>query len=338
MEPDSTGKCFGEKMGRIQGITEDILQSISNSTRFRIDVIEKIIRMNDFLENIFKHPYLKKRVLLKGGTGLNLCYLDKPRLSVDIDLNYIGSVDMETMQSERPEIKRAVQIIIKDKGYQILRAPTVAHAGGKWRLGYKDIYSDSKNLELDINYVFRSPIGKPIERILKIFPDSREYKVNLVSKEEMFAGKIIAALDRSLARDVYDIYNIIDFTDYDKVLFKKAVIFLGVAMKKDFRTISPSEVLSISDNDFNNSLKPLLRDDNNISKDILLKKVEPFVSKLLVFSPEESKFVNAFLDRGIFSPELLFDKYPDLKTSLKHHPSLLWKQKNLIEHLQNNSK
>jgi len=29
--------------------------------------------------------------LLKGGTALNLFLLDLPRLSVDIDLNYIGA-------------------------------------------------------------------------------------------------------------------------------------------------------------------------------------------------------------------------------------------------------
>ncbi len=338
MEPDSSGKCYRDKMGRIQGITEDILQAISNETRFRLDAIEKIIRMSDFLKDIFSHPYLKKRVLLKGGTGLNFCYFDKPRLSVDIDLNYVGSVDMETMQSERPEITRAIKMIIKDKEYQILREPTEEHAGGKWRLGYNDFYGDRKNLEIDINFMFRCPIGAPIEKTVKIFPDSKAYKINLVSKEEIFAGKIIATLDRSLARDLYDIYNITNFTDYDKLLFKKAVIFLGVAMKKDFRTLVPEKILNISDNDFSNSLKPLLRADDNILKDILIEKVVPFIRKLLELSPEENRFVNDFLDSGIFSPELLFKKYSELIISLKNHPVLLWKQKNLIEYLKNNSK
>jgi hypothetical protein len=36
-------------------------------------------------------------MVLKGGTALNLFVLDVPRLSVDIDLNYIGAADRETM-------------------------------------------------------------------------------------------------------------------------------------------------------------------------------------------------------------------------------------------------
>ncbi len=218
-------------MGRVLGITESLIQAIADRTGFRTDLIDKIIRMNDLMYDIFRHPYLKHRVLLKGGTCLNFCYLDKPRLSVDIDLNYIGSVDMETMLVERKEMSRAIKIIVNDHGYKLLRVPKQKHAGGKWRLGYRDIYGDNKNLELELNYMYRCPIGKPIENKFKLFDETVEYKIKHVSKEELFAGKVMATLGRSLARDVYDLHNIIFQTDYDKTFFRKAVIFLGVSLK-----------------------------------------------------------------------------------------------------------
>ena len=50
------------------------------------------------------HPSLKGRWVLKGGTALNLFVLRHPRLSVDIDLNYIGALEREEMLEERPRI------------------------------------------------------------------------------------------------------------------------------------------------------------------------------------------------------------------------------------------
>ncbi|MCG2795115.1 MAG: nucleotidyl transferase AbiEii/AbiGii toxin family protein [Actinomycetia bacterium] len=40
-------------------------------------------------------PKGEGKLVLKGGTALNLFYLDMPRLSVDIDLNYIGAAGRE---------------------------------------------------------------------------------------------------------------------------------------------------------------------------------------------------------------------------------------------------
>ncbi|HXN21293.1 MAG TPA: nucleotidyl transferase AbiEii/AbiGii toxin family protein [Candidatus Dormibacteraeota bacterium] len=53
---------------------------------------------------ILKHSFLRNKLVLKGGTALNLFYLDLARLSVDIDLNYIGR---EEMLSERPDVTKA---------------------------------------------------------------------------------------------------------------------------------------------------------------------------------------------------------------------------------------
>lgn len=334
MEPGGSGRCDRKKMGRISGITENLLQTIANRTGFRKDLIEKIIRMNDLMFDIFSHPYLKSRVLLKGGICLNFCYLNIPRLSIDIDLNYIGATDIETMQKERREMTRAIKIIITDQEYKLLREPKEEHAGGKWRLGYTDIYGGNKNLELDVNYMFRCPIGAPIESKFKVFDEIKEYNVKLVSKEELFAGKVSAALSRALSRDLYDLYNIASLTDYDKTFFRKSVIFLGVSMKEDFREINIEKVLEIDGNDFENSLKPLLREDDSITKDIIIKKVRPFLKELLEFSPEEKKYIDEFLDKGNFEPEMLFAQYPGMIDSLKSHPVVLWKQKNLIDYLK----
>lgn len=73
---------------------------------------------------------MKGKLALKGGTALNLFVFDVPRLSVDIDLNYVGAADRENMLAERPKIEQAVHAVFARQGLTVRRMPT-EHAGGK---------------------------------------------------------------------------------------------------------------------------------------------------------------------------------------------------------------
>jgi len=316
-------------------ISESRIKEINNSTGFSENLIEKVIRLEELLQEIFRHPYLTSRLLLKGGTGLNFCYFNKPRLSVDIDLNYIGSADVETMKKERPKIEEAVIKIVEDREYDILREPGDEHAGGKWRISYKDLWGESKNLEYDINYLYRVPIGTPQKQLFKAFGDSKAFEIILVSKEELFAGKVAAALDRVAARDIYDLTNIANYKgDYDKVLFRKAVILLGTSKRKDFRKINPDRLQEVSDREIENTLYPFLPKDKRLSKRELSDQAIPFVKELLKFTAQEKEFLDRYLDNAEYKPEILFPEYPDLIPELEQHPALLWKRLNVEKYLK----
>jgi len=76
-------------------ISNERLIDIANQTGFRSDILEKAIQLLGLLEALRDHPTLESKLALKGGTALNVFYLDIPRLSVDIDLNYVGAVGRE---------------------------------------------------------------------------------------------------------------------------------------------------------------------------------------------------------------------------------------------------
>ena len=97
-------------------VSRERLLSESQVTGFRPEVLEKVIQLLNLLEGFNRHPFLKDRLTLKGGTALNLFVFDLPRLSVDIDLNYIGAVDRETMMVERPKIEQAVHAVCSREG------------------------------------------------------------------------------------------------------------------------------------------------------------------------------------------------------------------------------
>ncbi len=57
-------------------------------------MLEKSVRLLTLLNAFCEHPQLAGKLALKGGTALNLFLFDVPRLSVDIDLNYVGAINV----------------------------------------------------------------------------------------------------------------------------------------------------------------------------------------------------------------------------------------------------
>ena len=70
-------------------LTPQELAREATATGFGAEPLKKVFRLMALLDALGSHPFLKTRIALKGGTALNLFYFDVPRLSVDIDLNYV---------------------------------------------------------------------------------------------------------------------------------------------------------------------------------------------------------------------------------------------------------
>jgi hypothetical protein len=114
-------------------ITANDVARVASDTGFRADVVEKVLRLHGILGRLDQHEVTRGTWLLKGGTALNLLHLDVPRLSVDIDVNYVGEPGVEAMRLARPEYERALASCCVREGCDVRRAPS-EHAGGKFRL------------------------------------------------------------------------------------------------------------------------------------------------------------------------------------------------------------
>jgi predicted nucleotidyltransferase component of viral defense system len=136
-------------------ISYEKLAAETEATGFRSDVLEKVARLLGLLGAIRSHPFLKGKLVLKGGTALNLFVFEAPRLSVDIDLNYVGAEERDGMLVDRPLVEQALQAVFAREGLTVRRMPE-EHAGGKWSLRYKDATGRNGNLEVDINFMFRN--------------------------------------------------------------------------------------------------------------------------------------------------------------------------------------
>lgn len=144
-------------------ISRERLLNDAAQSGYRPEILEKVIQLFGLLEGLRKHPYLKDRLALKGGTALNLFLFDVPRLSVDIDLNYIGSVNRDVMLKERLQVDRAIHAVCCREGLSVQKAPD-DHAGGKWQLRYESAMGQGGNLALDVNYLLREPLWVGVRR------------------------------------------------------------------------------------------------------------------------------------------------------------------------------
>src|ERR1700676_1268625 len=111
------------------------LQRIASETGHQAATIETVLRLMDLLQEIARDEVLASRLVLKGGTALNMFHLGLDRLSVDIDLNYVGALDRTAMEAERPALEAALNRLLTAQGYAVRRQPD-EHAGGKWLARY----------------------------------------------------------------------------------------------------------------------------------------------------------------------------------------------------------
>ena len=81
------------------------------------DTLEKVTRLADVLEYLNTNPILKDSLALKGGTAINLTIFDLPRLSVDIDLDYLITNNREEMLKSREVINGTIDRYMLSQGY-----------------------------------------------------------------------------------------------------------------------------------------------------------------------------------------------------------------------------
>ena len=139
-------------------ISQDRLIAESEATGFQPEFLEKTFHLLVLLSTVNSHPFLRGKLALKGGTALNLFVFDVPRLSVDIDLNYVGAESREDMMAERPGIEEALQAVFRREDYSVRLTPGDSHAGGKWSLRYATASGQSGRIDVDVNYMYRVPL------------------------------------------------------------------------------------------------------------------------------------------------------------------------------------
>ncbi len=296
----------------------------------RIDELEKVLRLTDLLEMLYKDKHLSKHFLLKGGTAINLLWLDLPRLSVDIDLNYIGDVNREQMIEQKKKLLPRFRNIFKRQGYDITSRNESRHAGCNYDLRYKNTNNGNGKIKVDISFMHRTPIYGIVEKQPSILSEhNTEFKAQTLTIEELFAGKLNALCTRGTPRDYFDAFtlNNLNRIEIDKEKVKKAFIFLATINIKDFDKFSLDNISEIDQKEINKDLAPMLRKNNIPSINEILSSTNSLLKEMLNFNKQEKSFINTFFQKKKLMPVVLFGS--EEYKFLENYPLATWSLANL---------
>jgi predicted nucleotidyltransferase component of viral defense system len=144
---------------------------------------------------------------LKGGTAINLFFRDLPRLSVDIDLTYLP---VEPRPASLSAISVALGRIADRIGRGIPRARVVV-ARTEEAVTRLTVREESTQIKIEVTPVLRGTVYRPeLRAVSPAVEDAFGFaEINVVSFADLYAGKIVAALDRQHPRDLFDVRDLL---------------------------------------------------------------------------------------------------------------------------------
>ena len=159
---------------------------------------------------------------LKGGTAINLFVRDMPRLSIDIDLTYI---DQGAFQESSANITKAMHEIEQDLRQLGLRVTTSQKSSTITRLL---VSNKETQIKIETTPVLRETVNLPTIQIVK--PSVEDQfgfaEINMLDFNDLYAGKICAALDRQHPRDLFDVKLLLENEGITEQLKNTFLVYL----------------------------------------------------------------------------------------------------------------
>ena len=140
---------------------------------------------------------------LKGGTAINLFVRDLPRLSVDIDLTYLPVLNRSrSLGAIDKAMKRVAERVEKGNRGSRITASATENAVTKLFIRHQGV-----QITVEVTPVLRGCAYEPELRGVSAAVEERFgfAEMQVLSFADLYAGKIVAALDRQHPRDLFDV-------------------------------------------------------------------------------------------------------------------------------------
>lgn len=163
---------------------------------------------------------------LKGGTAINLFVRDMPRLSVDIDLAYLP---VEPRENSLAHIHKALlqlaDMLQKKIPGSVADPVILKETGTACKLL---IRHEGVPVKVEVTPVLRGTVYPPEQRsVMPAVEDEFGFaEVLLVSRQDLYGGKICAALDRQHPRDLFDIKLLLENEGISREIFNAFLVYL----------------------------------------------------------------------------------------------------------------
>jgi hypothetical protein len=175
---------------------------------------------------------------LKGGTAINLFWRDLPRLSVDLDLTYLPLADRPTSLKDIDAGLRRLADLIRLR----IESAAVDLQGGPEGALKLAVRAGGTQVKVEVTPVLRGVVFGPIVRAVS--PRVEEAfgfaETTLVSFADLYAGKMVAALDRQHPRDLFDVRDLLANEGLTRPLMDAFLVYLVSHNRPMAEVLSPN--------------------------------------------------------------------------------------------------
>lgn len=295
---------------------------------FNRDTFEKVIRLRMILEFMNTQASMREHLLLKGGTAINLTVFNLPRLSVDIDLDFVPNLMRDETAKERERLTEILKGYMSEQGYFLSEASRFSHSLDAFHYNYVNAAGNRDMIKIEINYSLRTHVFPSEDRVFVTDAFGEPIKVRTVAAMEIFAAKTNALLSRAAARDLYDFCNMTDMRLFseEEEMFRKCIIFYATISAKEVnKTFDTSAIDSLVFSKIKSDLFPVLAVRDKFDLEGKKQQAKEYIASLMKPTEAENDYMERFIAKE-YKPELLFDD-EEIVERLRNHPMALWKCK-----------
>jgi predicted nucleotidyltransferase component of viral defense system len=245
------------------------------------DVFEAQVAL---LVRVLPHVATETCFALKGGTAINLFVRDLPRLSVDIDLVYLPIKDRETsLIGIRSALSRIAQKIRKAIPDSVVTDS--ANAAGTLVL----VRQRNAQIKIEVTPVLRGTVHPTELRTVRPIVEEQFgfAEIQIVSFADLYAGKLVAALDRQHPRDLFDVQHLLANEGIDKTLYETFLTYILSHNRPTHELLQPrlKDIRQTFEKEFVGMTV------SETSLDMLLATREQLVAEIRSRLDESSKFI-----------------------------------------------
>ena len=258
---------------------------------------------------------------LKGGTAINLFVRDMPRLSVDIDLTYLPIADRATSLAniDAAMQRMAERIRTGIRGARV----TAAKLNAEGVITRLFVEADGTRIKIEVTPVLRGCVYDPETRSVSpaVEQEFGFAEIQIVSFADLYAGKLVAALDRQHPRDLFDVRDLLANEGIGEKIRKAFIVYILSHNRPMAELLAPAR-LDISQ-EFRRGFEGMA--EKPVTLEDLLQTREEFIADLVGKMPREHRRFLASFKRG--EPEWKFLGIPHAEQL----PAIQWRLHNLAK-------
>lgn len=163
---------------------------------------------------------------LKGGTAINLFLRDMPRLSVDLDLVFTDH------RTPRAQALTAINEALRAGRDRLVKSGLKVHVVAAAEMGETKllVQRDDLAVKVEVNTVIRGVV-RPTQIVALNAAASdalmADLELPLLSLEDIYGGKLVAAMDRQHPRDLFDVMELFAHGGITPAIRRAFVVYLA---------------------------------------------------------------------------------------------------------------